>query len=203
LFDVGVARRLQRVVPYEVTDMSRAFRIVTCSAAAALMLIVGGCSAHRRPVEAVANAHSGVRSPEGTRDTRERDLAQLRRELTAVQSRTSDRGVVLTIPDVLFEVDKADLKASAQRDLVSITAFLKAYPDQKMLIESHPSSGNVTSHDQELSLRRVTVVETFFLRKGVDPARLEVRGVGENQPIASTATESGRQQNRRVDIVML
>lgn len=134
---------------------------------------------------------------------RERELALLRSELTTIQSRTSERGLVLTIPDVLFEVDKAELKAGAQRDLAAIASYLKENPSQKALIEGHTDSTGTEAHNHELSLRRGTAVETFFLRNGVDPDRLEVRGLGEDHPIASNDTSSGRQQNRRVEIVML
>jgi outer membrane protein OmpA-like peptidoglycan-associated protein len=136
-------------------------------------------------------------------NARENELALLRQELTMIQSRESERGIVLTIPDVLFEVDKADLKASAQRDLAAIASYLKQHPDQKALIEGHTDSTGTEAHNHELSLRRSTAVETFFLRNGVDPNRLEVRGLGEDHPVASNATASGRQQNRRVEIVML
>jgi outer membrane protein OmpA-like peptidoglycan-associated protein len=134
---------------------------------------------------------------------RERELALLRRELTLIQSRQSERGIVLTIPDVLFQVDKADLKVEAQRDLTAIAAYLKERPDQKVLIEGHTDSTGTEAYNHELSLRRGTTVETFFLRRGVDPDRLEVRGLGEDHPVASNATIAGRQQNRRVEIVML
>jgi outer membrane protein OmpA-like peptidoglycan-associated protein len=134
---------------------------------------------------------------------RERDLTLLRRDLTLIQSRDSERGIVLTIPDVLFEVDKADLKVAAQRDLVAIATYLKDSPGQKVLIEGHTDSTGTETHNHELSLRRGTTVETFFLKQGVDPERIEVRGLGEDQPIASNATNVGRQQNRRVEIVML
>jgi outer membrane protein OmpA-like peptidoglycan-associated protein len=178
--------------------MDRAFRIAICTAG--LAMIVGGCGAHRGPVESVAKVARAGRAPDEAPRTREHHLARLRRELTAVQSRTSDRGVVLTIPDALFEVGKADLKASAERDLVSITAFLNAHPDQKVSIEAHGSPSSAEAHDHELALRRVTVVETFFLRKGIDPARLEIAGLSENQPIASNAPAAG---HHRVEIVML
>ncbi len=134
---------------------------------------------------------------------RERELALLRNELTTIQSRSSERGIVLTIPDVLFEVDKAELKTGALRDLASIAAYLKGNPTQQVLIEGHTDSTGTESHNHELSLRRGTAVETFFLRNGVDPRRIQVRGLGEDHPIASNGTSSGRQQNRRVEIVML
>lgn len=134
---------------------------------------------------------------------RERELALLRQELTMIQSRSTERGIVLTIPDVLFEVDKAELKTNAQRDLAAIAAYLKEQPAQKVLIEGHTDSTGTETYNHELSLRRSTAVETFFLRNGVDPKLLEVRGLGEDQPIASNETIAGRQQNRRVEIVML
>jgi len=169
--------------------------------AAGLAFFIGGCST-RKPVEAVAKAEfAGQQADESS--ARERELALLRQELTMLQSRTSERGIVLTIPDVLFEVHKTNVKASAQRDLVAIAAYLKEHPDQKVLIEGHTDSTGTESYNHELSLRRGTVVETFFLRSGVDPERLQVRGLGEDHPIASNGTASGRQQNRRVELVML
>jgi OOP family OmpA-OmpF porin len=134
---------------------------------------------------------------------RERELALLRQELTMIQSRSTERGIVLTIPDVLFEVDRAELKPEAQRDLAAIAGYLKQRPDQTALIEGHTDSTGSEAYNHELSLRRGTAVETFFLRHGVDPERLKVRGLGEDQPVASNATIAGRQQNRRVEIVML
>jgi outer membrane protein OmpA-like peptidoglycan-associated protein len=89
---------------------------------------------------------------------RERELALLRRDLTLIQSRHSERGIVLTIPDVLFQVDKADLKVEAQRDLTAIAAYLKERPDQKVLIEGHTDSTGTEAYNHELSLRRGTTV---------------------------------------------
>lgn len=123
--------------------------------------------------------------------------------LGAIQSRQSERGLVFTIPDVLFEVGKADLRIDAQRELTAIAASLREHPQQRVSIEGHTDSTGTSSSNHELSLRRSTVVETFFLKHGVDPERLEVRGLGEEQPVASNATVAGRQQNRRVEIVML
>jgi OmpA-OmpF porin, OOP family len=134
---------------------------------------------------------------------RENELARLRQSLTTVESRETERGIVLTIPDVLFEVDKADLKAGARRDLTVIAGYLKEHPGQKALIEGHTDSSGTEVYNHELSLRRGTAVETFFLRNGVDPGSLEVRGLGEDYPVASNATAAGRQENRRVEIVML
>lgn len=174
-------------------------------AAAAIILVsacwMAGCSGHK-PVAAVKQA-SEISAPEYAQRTRERELAILQQQLTTIESKTTERGIVLTIPDVLFEGNRADLKASAQRDLVAIATYLKERPGQKTLIEGHTDSTGTESHNQELSLRRGTAVETFFLRHGVDPNQVDVRGLGEDDPVASNATATGRRQNRRVEIVML
>lgn len=159
-------------------------RRMVVSAAVALAATVGACGVPQR--------HSVDRSPAGQ---------ELR--LDAIQSHESDRGLVFTIPDVLFEVGEADLRTDARRELTAIAASLKEHPAQKVLIEGHTDSSGSSTRNHELALRRGTVVETFFLKHGVDPEQLEVRGRGEEQPIASNATVAGRQQNRRVEIVLL
>jgi outer membrane protein OmpA-like peptidoglycan-associated protein len=123
--------------------------------------------------------------------------------LDAIRSHESERGLVFTIPDVLFEEGKADLRIDAKRELLAIATSLKEHPNQRVLIEGHTDSTGSSPRNHELSLRRSTMVETFFLKQGIDPERIEVRGRGEEQPIASNATVAGRQQNRRVEIVML
>lgn len=149
-----------------------------------LVTVGAGCAASRTPVAESAPAGHELR-------------------LGVIQTRESDRGLVFTIPDVLFEVGKADLRVDAQRELTAIAASLREHPRQKVSIEGHTDSTGTSSSNHELSLRRSTVVETFFLKHGVDPERLEVRGLGEKHPVASNATVAGRQQNRRVEIVML
>jgi outer membrane protein OmpA-like peptidoglycan-associated protein len=102
--------------------------------------------------------------------------------------------LVLTLPEVLFAGGTAELKESAQRDLVVILAYLREHPDQGLLIESRTESRTGTtesaSRSRELSLRRGTTVEAFFLRNGIDPARLRVRGLGKDEPIASNPPTS-------------
>ncbi len=160
----------------------------------ALVLCAAGCAAHREPSVATAR-------PAGLQT----DLTQasLRRTLTTIKSRESERGIVLTIPGVLFDADAADMNVSAQHDLAAIASYLKEHPAQHVVIEGHTDSIGTEAHNHDLSLRRSTVVETFFLQNGVDPERLDVRGLGEDHPVASNATALGRQENRRVDIVML
>jgi outer membrane protein OmpA-like peptidoglycan-associated protein len=158
------------------------------AASAFVLATLGGCSAHRAPtLVAAVPPH-----PE------QRDIATL----SGVPSRVSERGLVLTLGDGLFDADKADLKADGRRDLVVIAEYLKAHTAQRVLIEGHSDDSGNEAAGREISLRRATAVETFLLRNGVDPERLEVRGLGATKPVASNATRSGRRQNRRVEIVL-
>jgi OmpA-OmpF porin, OOP family len=151
-------------------------------------LLITGCSARRQPV---AMAQFTVTQ------------ADFREALTVVESRSSDRGLILTMPDALFEREQAALKVTAQHDLTLIASYLKQHPDQRVLIEGYTDSTGTEAHNRDLSLRRGTAVETVFLRNGVDPHRLRVHGLGEEHPIASNATAAGREKNRRVEIVLL
>ena len=154
-------------------------------AALVVFLAVGsGCGAHR--------SHPPIQP----------DLAMLH-GLEAIQSRQSERGLVLTVPDALFDANRPDLKADGRRELAAVAAYLKAHADQKALIEGHTDDAGGEKERREMSLARGTSVETFLLKTGVDPEHLEVRGLGSADPVATNATRAGRRQNRRVEIVML
>jgi OmpA-OmpF porin, OOP family len=151
--------------------------------------------AGRRPAEPTADRYT---SPTDTPE-----LGALRGQLTTVQSTSTKRGIVLTIPDGFFETDKAELRAGARPDLMAIAAYLKGHPERKALIEGHTDSRGSSDHNLDLSRQRSTAVEAFMLKNGVDPEHVEVRALGEKHPVATNRTAAGRQQNRRVEIVMV
>lgn len=157
-------------------------------------VVFGSCAATRQAQRADYDYESPTNAPE---------LAALRRQLTTVESRSTKRGIVITIPDGFFEVDKANLRAGARPDLMAIAAYLKEHPTRRALIEGYTDSRGSSSHNDELSLQRGSAVEALLLKNGVDPERVEVRGLGERHPVASNSTAAGRQRNRRVEIVML
>lgn len=152
-----------------------------------------GCAAHRgttgtAPPQAF---EQGAATP---------DPAKL--DLAVIQSRQSERGLVLTIPGGAFVHHKAEMKASVQPDLVAVTTYLKQHPDRKVLIEGYTDSHGNPAVNRELSLRNGTAVQAFFLKNGIDPERIEVHGRGAENPIASNGTHTGRRQNRRVEILI-
>jgi outer membrane protein OmpA-like peptidoglycan-associated protein len=123
--------------------------------------------------------------------------------LEAIQSRESARGIVLTVPDRLFDADRPELKPDARRELAAVAVYLKEHRERRALIEGHTDDSGDDARNRDVSLKRGTAVETFLLKNGVDPERMEVRGLGAAQPIASNDSRSGRRQNRRVEIVLV
>jgi OmpA-OmpF porin, OOP family len=125
----------------------------------------------------------------------------LAQELAALQAKKTDRGYVITLGDVLFEYDKANLKPGAQQNLYRLT-FLNEHPDQTVVIEGHTDSKGSDTYNLDLSQRRAQAVQGFLLSNGIGGERIAARGYGEAYPVASNDSMAGRQQNRRVEIVI-
>jgi OmpA-OmpF porin, OOP family len=128
---------------------------------------------------------------------------QLEKTLSDLEAKKTDRGVVLTLGDVLFEFGTATLGPGSKLRLDKLVAFLREHPDQQILIEGHTDSVGSESFNVTLSQQRADAVLDYLVRQGIAPSRILSRGLGEGYPIASNESSSGRQQNRRVEIVIL
>jgi outer membrane protein OmpA-like peptidoglycan-associated protein len=128
--------------------------------------------------------------------SQEQLLQQLRAERT-------DRGLVVTLEDVLFEVNGADLQPGAQVELLRLVEYLKRNPDRNILIEGHTDSTGSSEYNLQLSQLRAQSVESYMVGNGVPPDRIRAIGYGETRPEAPNDSATGRQQNRRVEIVVL
>jgi OOP family OmpA-OmpF porin len=122
-------------------------------------------------------------------------------EITNLQQ--TSRGLVISLSDILFDVDKATLKAGAQANLNRIAAVLKQYPDHDIAVEGHTDSTASESYNQRLSEERAASVRAALVAGGVDPAKITAKGFGESQAVADNGTAAGRQQNRRVEVIVL
>lgn len=122
-------------------------------------------------------------------------------EITNLQQ--TARGLVISLSDILFDVDKATLKPGAQANLNRIAAVLKQYPNHNIAVEGHTDSTASAAYNQRLSEERATSVRTALVAGGVDAAKITSRGFGESQPVADNGTAAGRQQNRRVEVIVL
>jgi OmpA-OmpF porin, OOP family len=127
---------------------------------------------------------------------------QLEQELATLKAQPTDRGVVLTLSDVLFESNRADLKPGVTRTLYPLVTFLKEHPKRIVSIEGHTDSIGSQSYNLDLSEHRADSVRDFLVAQGIEPARITAVGYGETYPVVSNDTETGRQQNRRVEVVL-
>jgi outer membrane protein OmpA-like peptidoglycan-associated protein len=132
---------------------------------------------------------------------RERN-AELERQLQDLQARQTDRGLVLTLGDVLFDTSQADLKPGAASTIDRLAQFMQDYPDRAVRIEGHTDSRGSDELNQTLSERRANAVRDALLDRGVAATRIVAVGMGERYPVASNETAAGMQQNRRVEIVI-
>lgn len=139
---------------------------------------------------------------------READLAleqadTLRRQLENLQLRQTESGVVVTLGDVLFESGETQLREDAMASLVEVVDLLQSEPDKMIRIEGHTDSVGDAETNLEISALRATAVLNALVSLGVEESRFTAAGMGEDFPIASNDTEEGRQQNRRVDVILL
>jgi len=134
-------------------------------------------------------------------DTRS-ELSALRADLADLQAQQTQRGYVVTLGDVLFEVDRAELKPGAARTLDQLVRALSDDRGATVSIEGHTDSTGGAQYNADLSLRRADAVKAYLAMHGIDPARVTTRGLGQDYPVASNATEAGRQQNRRVEVIV-
>ena len=129
------------------------------------------------------------------------ELAAQTAALAALDAKKTERGMVITMGDVLFDTGRAELKSGGVRNVEKLSGFLKAYPQRKVLIEGYTDSVGGTAFNQDLSDRRAQSVKAALAQRGVLPARLSTHGFGEGNPVADNGTAAGRQMNRRVEVV--
>jgi outer membrane protein OmpA-like peptidoglycan-associated protein len=128
---------------------------------------------------------------------------ELENELQELQARQTERGLLLTLGGVLFEFGKADLKAGAKTQLGRVAGFLIANPDREVVIEGHTDNVGGDDFNLRLSQARADSVRDFLTLQGVAGIRLATMGYGKLHPVASNETDSGRAQNRRVELTIL
>jgi outer membrane protein OmpA-like peptidoglycan-associated protein len=127
--------------------------------------------------------------------------ARLQAELAGAEVRATDRGLVLTLPDELFDPGSALLRTGATPTLDQIAATLRAHPERQILVEGFTDSEGSEAGNLDLSTRRAEAVREALVARGISAQRIAIQGYGEAFPVASNSTFSGRQLNRRVEIL--
>lgn len=132
----------------------------------------------------------------------EQEAEELRREMEAMQAEQTDRGMVLTLGDVLFDLNRAELKASGESTVRRLEEFMAEYENRRVRVEGYTDSTGEASYNQRLSEQRAAAVSDALVGMGISRDRVETKGFGEQYPVASNDSSGGRQQNRRVEIVI-
>lgn len=131
--------------------------------------------------------------------TRQRLLGQLNQVL---QTKDSARGLIVSMPDVLFALNSANLTGDARERLAKVAGILIAYPDIKVEVDGYTDNTGPLNFNQQLSQQRADTVRQYLVSQGVPSGSVDSKGFGPNDPIASNDTPDGRKQNRRVNMVV-
>jgi outer membrane protein OmpA-like peptidoglycan-associated protein len=126
----------------------------------------------------------------------------LQAEVDALNAKPTDRGLVLTLGDVLFDTGKAGLNPGASRNLDQLVQFLTEHGDRRVEIDGYTDSVGTDSFNLDLSQRRADTVKAVLVSRGIDSSRIVSRGYGKDFEVASNSEAGGRQLNRRVEIVI-
>jgi outer membrane protein OmpA-like peptidoglycan-associated protein len=130
------------------------------------------------------------------------DQERLQKELTTLQARQTSQGLVLSPREILFQPGRSVLEPGAEPAIRRLADFLKNNPDRNVLVEGFTDSTGNAALNQQLSEQRADAVRLALINDGVDPSRIQIRGMSDAQPLASNDSSAGRLVNRRVQIVI-
>lgn len=130
------------------------------------------------------------------------ETENLESQLLAMNARNTDRGLVVTLGDVLFATGNSSIVGSNDSNLGKLAVFLNRYDDRAVTIEGHTDSVGNESSNMVLSQQRADAVKNYLIGEGVAASRLRAEGKGENSPVSGNDTATGRQQNRRVEVII-
>lgn len=148
--------------------------------------------------EQAANADA-ERARQAAEQLRAQLLAQFNRVLT---TRDTPHGLVITMGDVLFETGKYDLKTTTREMLSRLSGIVLAHPGLKLAVEGYTDSTGTDAINQRLSQQRADTVRDYLISQGLAPDSITSQGFGSSNPVASNDTSAGRQQNRRVELIV-
>lgn len=127
-------------------------------------------------------------------------LNKLRSKL--IQVNEDARGIILSMSDILFDVDKATLKQDLKTSLAKVAGILSVYQELNVSVEGHTDNQGSAEYNMKLSEQRAKNVLDFLESQGIEAKRLTYKGYGMTRPIGDNSTKEGRQKNRRVDLVI-
>lgn len=133
----------------------------------------------------------------------DKQAEELRNDLEGATVERVAEGIKITFDSgLMFATNKSDLNVNTKENLQNLAEVLQKYEDTNVLIEGHTDSTGAEDYNLDLSKKRASSVQDYLIDLGLDYQRLTIQGYGENQPVASNETASGRQQNRRVEVAI-
>jgi outer membrane protein OmpA-like peptidoglycan-associated protein len=152
-------------------------------------------------------AETARRDAQATLTQVQRDQEALRRSLqeqlnVVLETRETARGLIVDISDVLFDTASANLKPGAREKLAKVAGIIASHPGLNLTVEGHTDNVGNADYNQRLSEDRAMAVHDYLVRQGIAPGVVGTAGFGESKPVASNGTSAGRQQNRRVEVVV-
>src|SRR5216683_560206 len=154
-----------------------------------------------------AKAQQAAAQSEQLRQQAEKEKQELRSRLlqqlnTILATRDSARGLIASMSDVLFKTGRFELLPGARERLAKISGIVLAYPSLHLQVEGHTDSVGSDEYNQQLSEKRASAVRDYLVQQGIGAESIEARGLGKTEPVATNDTPEGRQQNRRVELVL-
>ncbi|HEY6618145.1 MAG TPA: OmpA family protein [Steroidobacteraceae bacterium] len=151
---------------------------------------------------AASDANHATDDAKVARDQATENAARLQAEVDALKAKPTDRGLVLTLGDVLFETGSSTLSSGAGRNMDRLIQFLTEHPERMVQIDGFTDSVGTDSYNQDLSQHRADAVRFQLVSRGISSTRIGTQGYGKAYPVASNSESSGRQLNRRVEVVI-
>jgi outer membrane protein OmpA-like peptidoglycan-associated protein len=158
-------------------------------------------------VAEAGRARLAAQQADAAREQAENEKTQLRERLRQqlnmiLETRETARGLIVNISDVLFDFNKYDLKPGAREKMAKVSGILLAYPGLKIQVEGHTDSVGTDNYNLKLSQERADSVRNYLVSQAVPSETVTSLGLGKADPVASNDTAAGRQQNRRVELVV-
>lgn len=198
MVDSAAANRTRVQLQARTQEADAAQRSATAAQQAAQVAQLNTANAERSADAARSDAAEAQRQ---TQLALERNR-QLETRLKELNAKATPRGLVITLGDVLFDVNRSALQPEGLRRVDQLAAVLKEFPQRNALVEGFTDSTGSDAHNQTLSGQRADAVRTALVRQGIAMERVSARGYGEASPVGSNTSADGRQLNRRVEIVL-
>ena len=152
--------------------------------------------------EAAAAERLRAEQAAGTANAAQERVRQLEAQLKDIEGKQTERGLLVTLGDVLFAFNKSELTPQAGPRLDKLASFLKQFPQRKLLVEGYTDAVGSDAYNMELSERRAEAIREALVARGVDTTRVVTKGYGKAFPVADNGNSDGRAVNRRVEVVI-